>query len=314
MQTEFVFDRSPFATCHAPTIVSPKNGLIVAWFGGEEEGSPDAGIWTSRRDSNGWSQVTQVATGVRPNGSRSACWNPVLFAAEEKLLLFYKVGDSPRNWWGMLMITSYDGVTWSQAQRLPDGILGPIKNEPIQLSNGDLLCGTSSERNGWTVHMEITSDLGKTWTRTDPLNDGVKLAAIQPAILKYPSGEIQILCRTRQGKIAESRSQDQGRTWSRMELIDLPNPDSGVDGILLRDGRGFLVYNHSRRKRTPLNVAISHDGNRWLKTLILEDRVGEYSYPAVIQTSDELIHVVYTWNRSRIKHVVIDPSQSSKIA
>ena len=96
-----------------------------------------------------------------------------------------------------------------------------------------------------------------------------------------------------------------------MELIDLPNPDSGVDGIVLRNGRGFLVYNHSRRKRTPLNVAISHDGKRWLKTLTLEDRVGEYSYPAVIQTSDELIHVVYTWNRSRIKHVVIDPSQSS---
>jgi predicted neuraminidase len=76
-----------------------------------------------------------------------------------------------------------------------------------------------------------------------------------------------------------------------MELIDLPNPDSGVDGIVLRNGRGFLVYNHSKRKRTPLNVAISYDGKRWLKTLTLEDRAGEYSYPAVIQTSDELIHV-----------------------
>lgn len=208
------------------------------------------------------------------------------------------------------MISCDDGITWSHPQRLPDGILGPIKNKPVQLSNGDLLCGASSERNRWTVHMEITRDFGRTWTRTDPLNDGIRLAAIQPTILNYPFGEIQILCRTRQGNIAESRSRDQGRIWSRMELIDLPHPDNGLDGVVLGDGRGFLVYNHSKRKRSPLNVAISHDGRNWRKTLTLEDQMGEYSYPTVIQSSDELVHVVYTWNRSRIKHVVLDPRQT----
>ena len=310
MQTEFVFDRAPFVTCHAPTIVTTKQGLLAAWFGGEEEGSPDVGIWISRRDSKGWSQLMQVTTGLLSNGARSACWNPVLFAADDNLLLFYKVGDSPRNWWGMLMISRDDGITWSHPQRLPDGIFGPIKNKPVRLSNGDLLCGASSERSGWTVHMETTPDFGRTWTRTGPLNDGIRLAAIQPTILNYPPGEIQILCRTRQGNIAESRSRDQGRIWSRMELIDLPNPDSGLDGIVLRDGRGFLAYNHSKRKRSPLNVAVSHDAKNWAKTLTLEDQVGEYSYPAVIQSSDELVHVVYTWNRRRIKHVVLDPRQS----
>lgn len=283
---------------------------MAAWFGGEEEGSPDVGIWTSRRDSNGWSQVKQVATGRPSSGGRYACWNPVLFAADERLLLFYKVGDTPRNWWGMLMTSSDDGITWSQAQRLPDGILGPIKNKPVQLNNGDLLCGASSEQNGWTVHMEITPDLGRTWTTTGPLNDCITLAAIQPTILNYPSGEIQILCRTAQGNIAESRSQDQGRTWSKMELTDLPNPNSGVDGIVLRDGRGLLVYNHSKRSRSPLNVATSTDAKNWRMTLTLEDRAGEYSYPAVIQTPDELVHVLYTWNRRRIKHVVLDPSRN----
>lgn len=158
--------------------------------------------------------------------------------------------------------------------------------------------------------MEMTSDLGRTWTTTDPLNDGITLAAIQPTILNYPSGEIQILCRTRQGNIAESRSQDQGRTWSKMELIDLPNPDSGVDGVVLGDGRGLLIYNHSKRRRSPLNVATTTDAKNWRMTLTLEDPAGEYSYPAVIQTSDELVHVVYTWNRRRIKHVVVDPSRS----
>jgi predicted neuraminidase len=96
-----------------------------------------------------------------------------------------------------------------------------------------------------------------------------------------------------------------------MELIGLPNPDSGLDGTVLRDGRGLLVYNHSKRKRTPLNVAVTHDGKTWLMCLTLEDRPGEYSYPSVIQTSDELVHILYTWNRRRIKHVVLDASQSS---
>jgi len=311
MQTEFVFDDAPFDTCHAATIAPTKQGLVAAWFGGEEEGSPDVGIWTSRRDSKGWSRATQVATGLLSDGGRRPCWNPVLFAANQELLLFYKVGDSPSNWWGMLTRSADDGATWSHARRLPDGIFGPIKNKPIQLSNGDLLCGASSEQNGWTVHLEMTSDLGRTWTSTEPLNDGTKIAAIQPTILNYPFGEIQILCRTRQGNIAESWSKDHARTWSRMELIGLPNPDSGVDGTVLRDGRGLLVYNHSKRKRTPLNIAVTHDGKHWRTCLTLEDRPGEFSYPSIIQTSDELVHILYTWNRRRIKHVVLDTSQSS---
>jgi predicted neuraminidase len=313
MQTEFVFVSAPFVSCHAATIVETTGGMVAAWFGGEEEGSSDVGIWTSRRDSGSWSEVTHVASGLLSNGGRCACWNPVLFAAHEKLLLFYKVGNSPRDWWGMLMRSSDTGITWSQAERLPDGILGPIKNKPVQLSNGDLLCGASSEQSAWRVHMELTSDLGKTWTKTGPLNDSIKLAAIQPTIFNYPSGEIQILCRTRQGNIAESRSRDQGQTWSRMELMGLPNPDSGIDGVVLRDGRGLLVYNHSKTKRSPLlNVAVSSDdGRNWHKTLTLESRAGEYSYPSVIQTPDELVHIVYTWNRKRIKHVALDPRQDS---
>jgi predicted neuraminidase len=185
MHAEFVFDSVPFPACHAATIVGTRHGLIAAWFAGEDEGSPDVGIWMSHHDGTGWSQMTEVATGLQENGRRYACWNPVLFAtANETLMLFYKVGKSPRSWWGMLMTSSDGGVTWSQPQRLPDDILGPVKNKPVQLGDGTLLCGSSSEQKGWT--------------RTDCLNDGRNLAAIQPTIFNHPSGELQILCRTRQ--------------------------------------------------------------------------------------------------------------------
>jgi predicted neuraminidase len=57
-------------------------------------------------------------------------------------------------------------------------------------------------------------------------------------------------------------------------------------------------------------VAISEDGLSWEAALELEDsEIGRYSYPAVIQSSDGMVHVVYTWRRERIKYVKIDPDR-----
>ena len=121
-----------------------------------------------------------------------------------------------------------------------------------------------------------------------------------------------------------------------MSLTDLPNPNSGTDAVTLRDGRQLLVYNHNLRTgsnnkgRSPLNVAISGTGilpvssqsatethkleacatADWRSVLKLEnnpDAPSGFAYPAVIQTHDGLVHITYTWERKRIKHVVIDP-------
>jgi predicted neuraminidase len=115
--------------------------------------------------------------------------------------------------------------------------------------------------------------------------------------------------RTRSGRVFETWSADSGKSWSAVALGELPNPNSGVDAVTLRDGRHLIVYNHTRAGRTPLNVAVSVDGKRWDAALALEREPGEFSYPAVIQTSDGLVHVTYTWNRRRIKHAVIDPAK-----
>jgi predicted neuraminidase len=308
VKAEFIFEKAPFPSCHASTIAETKSGLVAAWFGGTREQSPDVGIWVSRHDKNGWSRVAEAANGVQPTGERYPCWNPVLFQPTRgPLLLFYKVGPSPSEWWGMLTTSTDGGTSWSKPRRLPDGILGPIKNKPIQLRDGSILSGSSTEHAGWRVHIEYTSDLGATWRKSEPLNDRTQFGAIQPAILVYRSGEIQILCRSRQGKITESWSKDNGKTWTAMKSTVLPNPSAGIDAVMLKDRRALLVYNHTEKGRSPLNVAVSVDGKTWYATLILEDQPGEYSYPAVIQTADELVHVTYTWHRERIKHVVIDP-------
>ena len=310
VRSEFIYERAPFAQCHATTIAETKTGLVAAWFGGTREGNKDVGIWVARHDGKSWSAPVEVANGIESPSKRHPCWNPILFQpATGSLLLFYKAGPSPSTWWGMLLSSEDGGKTWSVPRRLPDGIFGPIKNKPVMLADGALLCPTSSEHDGWRVHFERTMDLGKTWTKTEAINDGKVISAIQPSVLFHPQNRLQALGRSRQGKIWEAWSEDGGKTWGAMKLMDLPNPNSGTDAVTLKDGRHLLVYNHTAKGRSPLNVAVSRDGKEWQAALALEDQSGEYSYPAVIQSADGLVHISYTWRRERVKHVVIDPSK-----
>jgi len=319
---EFVYESGPYPSVHASTIVeTSSHELVAAWFGGTRERSPDVGIWVSRKEKSGWTPSVEVANGVQPDGTRHPTWNPVLFQPRSgPLMLFYKVGPSPESWWGMLRTSADAGRTWSEPRRLPEGILGPIKNKPVQLADGTILSPTSteseSEPSRWQVHFERSSDGGKTWTATGPVNDGTTVAAIQPSILfrrKIGGDELLAVGRTRQSKVFATTSDDGGRTWSALSLLDdLPNPNAGIDAVTLADGRQLIVYNPVTRGRSPLAVAVSRDGRAWTKVLTLEDQPGEYSYPAVIQTSDGRVHVTYTWKRQRVKHVVLDPAKLAR--
>jgi predicted neuraminidase len=304
--SEFIYENAPFPQCHASTIAESQGGLVAAWFGGTHEKSPDVGIWASRQEDGKWTSPIEAANGVQSATKRYPCWNPVLFQPKAgPLLLFYKVGPNPDAWWGMVMTSADGGRKWSKPRRLPEGILGPIKNKPVQLSDGDILCPSSSEDKGWRVHFERTADLGQTWQATGPVNDGREIGAIQPSILLHRDGRLQALVRTRQGKIGQVWSEDQGKTWGTMTLTSMPNPNSGIDAVTLKDGRHLLVYNHTSKGRSPLNVAISTDGTAWQAALVLENAPGEYSYPAVIQASDGLVHFTYTWKRQRVRHAVV---------
>jgi predicted neuraminidase len=314
VRSEFIFETAPFPSAHASTIAEGKEGLVAGWFGGTREGAQDVGIWVSRRNGDAWSPPVEVATGQQSDGSRHPCWNPVLFVMPDgALTLFYKVGPSPQRWWGMARTSQDGGRSWSSEQRLPDGILGPIKNKPVRLSDGTILSPASTETpekpSKWRIHFERSTDGGRTWSIVnvpDP-TDGAPVDAIQPSILIHPSGRLQAVGRTRSRRVFETWSEDGGRSWTPTTLTALPNPSAGTDALTLRDGRHLIVYNHTPKGRSPLNVAISRDGKRWEAALVLEREPGEYSYPAVIQTSDDLVHITYTWKRQRVRHVTVDP-------
>ncbi|MBI5800516.1 MAG: exo-alpha-sialidase [Verrucomicrobia bacterium] len=328
LKSEFIYEAAPFPACHASTLVEPTGGgLVAAWFGGTHEKHPDVGIWVARLERGQWTKPAEVANGIqprKPDGTvvRHPTWNPVLFQPKTgPLMLFYKAGPTPETWWGMLTTSADGGKTWSESRRLPEGILGPIKNKPVQLANGDILCPTSNETpetpSKWTVHFERTRDLGKTWEAIGPLNDGVKIQAIQPSILFLGGDKLLALGRARQDRIFEVRSDDGGSTWGPMTLGSLPNNNSGTDAVTLKDGRHLIIYNHVGGtpgkwggKRSPLNLAVSKDGRTWQAALVLEDEPNkEFSYPAIIQTQDGLVHVTYTWKRQKVRHAVIDPAK-----
>ena len=305
--SQFIYDTASFASCHASTIVETPKGIMAAWFGGKFEGDRDVNIYASWFINNRWSTPTLIADGFINDSIRYACYNPVLFlTSKNELLLFYKIGPNVQGWTGWMKRSTNYGVTWSKPERLPDGILGPIRNQPYEI-DGMLVCPSSTEKNGWKVHFEYTPDAGKTWTKGPDLNDANPITGIQPTMLRHSNQILQALTRSQNGTANETWSYDNGKTWSALKQTGLINNNSGIDAITLQDGRHLLVYNNCKApSRSPLNVAISKDGKNWEPLLELENEVGaEFSYPYVIQTADQKIHITYTWKRKKIKHVVL---------
>ena len=137
-------------------------------------------------------------------------------------------------------------------------------------------------------------------------------------MLFHQDGSLQVLCRSKQGVVTQTWSRDGGATWSPLTATELPNPNSGTDAVTLADGRQLIVYNptghradEAKGNRYPIAVAVSDDGLSWRKvvTLDTEPCKSGYAYPAVIQAADGLIHITYTFDRSKIKHVVLDPKK-----
>ncbi|MFK7844464.1 MAG: exo-alpha-sialidase [Rhodothermales bacterium] len=318
-----IYEEAPFPSAHASTIVETPAGMVSSWFGGTAEKNPDVGIWVSRNVNGQWTAPIEVANGIQPEGNRHPTWNPVLFQpADGPLVLFYKAGPTPQSWWGLVRTSSDNGLTWSEEGRLPDGIYGPIRAKPVLMEDGSLLAGSSSEHAGWVVHMErllkpasgsmwdldylINPD---SWEIVSDLNDPDTFGAIQPTILVHSPNQLQILCRSRQDVITEAWSSDGGKSWAPMQATSLPNPSAGIDAISLQDGRFLLIYNPTTEGREKLALAISDDGNTWNDVTLLENSEGEYSYPAMVQAEDGMIHITYTWRRERVKYVSVDPTQ-----
>src|ERR1019366_1449013 len=257
---EFVFTTAPFASAHASTLVELRNGdLLAAWFGGAAEGRPDVAIWSSRKSGGGWSEPAEIVR--EPD---IACYNPVLFHSEDgRLWLYYKFGPHPTSWTAGRRWSDDEGKTWSRAEHLPAGIYGPIRAKPLVRPDGAIVSGTSVESyHSWAAWIERSIDNGKSWAKIGPIglpDSRVSKEAspsssnpfdwsdtygiIQPSVVGLGADKLRLYARsTRQiGKVCIADSQDGGLHWTAARPIDVPNPNSGIDAVALRDGRVVLA-------------------------------------------------------------------------
>lgn len=327
-----------FPSSHASTIVELKSGgLMSAWFGGTAERNPDVAIWGSQMKNGTWSVPVELA---REPGQPA--WNPVLFYTHDgRLWLYYKVGPTPRDWTGARKFSTDEGKTWSPQELLPAGLLGPIRAKPLVLPNGTIVSGTSFEAyREWAVWIERSTDNGETWAKIGPIipppdldklgfgdpsskpapevpgsnSWAVTQGIIQPSVVSLGGKHLRLYARStaKTARVSVADSMDNGVTWTQAHPLDVLNPNSGIDAVALRDGRIVLIYNNTTSGRTPLNLALSKDGEHFTMFATLESEPGEYSYPAIIQDRNGDLDMTYTWNRKTIKHVHLALSEVPK--
>jgi predicted neuraminidase len=326
---------------HASSIieVSP-HVFLVAYFGGPGQGPMGNKIYVSRYENGKWGSACnvvhagEVASISEPGYDYvMSCWDPVLFKLPNgRIVLFYKIGNSPRGWTGFLK-WSDDGMSWEPPVQLPAGIVGPTKNTPVLLKNGYVLCPSSVESwRSWACWVDcirldnFMKHPGRGWVKTGPIvYDSCPWGIIQPTLFvlgecghEHKEEVIRMVCRTKNvpsGLLATSISYDSGKTWSPVTDIALRSNDSAISGINLNDGRLLLVYNDQPQgMRNKLDLALSSDGGAtWQHVFCIEDssqQDEQICYPSVIQDSEGFVHVTYTCNhRRQIKHVIIDPTR-----
>jgi len=311
--------------CHSSSIIEIDSVLCAVWKGGPGKGKSNidlkqnVGIWFSRCENGIWSEPKQIVQ--IPN---SVCWNPILVQHPNgELLLFFRIGMHPRHTVSMYKYSSDGGLSWSPEVMLPAGIGGPTRAKPIFDAAGNMLCGSSVEVGasedkfkGTACWVEVFSN-GQ-WSKYGPIEiPGKQFGCIEPVLFWGENGILKMICRDRsnriglQGWVWSAESKDSGKTWSKLQMTGLPNPDSGIEAVAMNTREEvLLIYNHSHTQRAPLSLALSKDyGASWTPILDIEKESGEF--PSAALDLQGYIHVTYAWcppgrTQRVIKHIIID--------
>jgi predicted neuraminidase len=163
--------------------------------------------------------------------------------------------------------------------------------------------------------MAISDDNGRHWHASQPI---VGIGLNQPSVVRKRDGTLVAYLR-REGppprRVQLSLSRDDGESWSTATATEIPNPDSSLEVISLKDGRWVMAYNDSEKldDRSRLVLALSDDeGATWKWKRSVENTPGgRFHYPSLIQTRDGRLNLTYTYQphdeqHRSIKHVTLD--------
>ena len=269
----------PTRSCHAGTVARLRGQTFLAWFGGTREGAADVDIYYTRTAGDGFAPVSRVSAGG------AAHWNPVLLPREDGLDLFFKFGETIPGWRTMRARLSANGELLGAPEALVPGDVGgrgPVKNKCLRLESGRLLAPASLETRNpdrWSPCVDISDDGGETFRGLVPIPlyrkgesapDNAdkpwcvveRAGAIQPTLWQSGDGSVHALLRSSEGFVLRSDSPDEGETWCPAYSTGLPNNNSGLDLVRLRDGRIILCLNPvsgNWAARSPLALYVSQD-------------------------------------------------------
>jgi predicted neuraminidase len=310
---------------HSATAAEISGGRLRAfWYGGGREGASDVAIYTSVYSSveGTWSPERAVVT--RETAQRHLqrylrkLGNPVVGRDRNGRLLLFFVSVSVGGWAGSainLMVSEDEGETWSVPRRLIAtpffNISTLVKGSPFQFADGTI---------GLPVYHELWGKFGEL-LRLDAEGNAIGKtrlswgrSSLQPVIVLRSKTEAVGFMRyagNPPNRALMIRTTDGGATWTSPVKTSLPNPNAAVGGVLLANGPLLLALNNAEENRESLSLASSTDfGNTWRiahefegDSSALHPPMREYSYPWIMQDGAGDVHLLYTWGRTRIKHV-----------
>ena len=315
---------------HSATAAEISGGRLRAfWYGGSREGAADVAIYTSVYSpvEGTWSPEHAVVT--RESAQRylqrylRKLGNPVVGRDRDGRLWLFFVSVTIGGWGGSainLMVSEDEGETWSVPRRL---IASPffnistlVRGAPFLFTDGTI---------GLPVYHEMVGKFGEL-LRLDAGGHAIRKTrlswgrtSLQPVIV--PRSETEAVGFMRYAgdppkRVLMVRTADGGATWTPPVKTGLPNPDAAVGSVLLANGPLLLALNHAQENRESLSLASSTDfGKTWRIAHEFEGEssspqplMREFSYPWIMQDGAGDVHLLYTWGRTRIKHVHFNPA------
>jgi predicted neuraminidase len=303
---EPVFDRVPGKIgSHAPTLASFADGeLLAAWYSYAGPGELDeASIYAARQSPglDGWQPPELLIE------RREAVGNPVLYSEGNDVWLFYAVVPGEWSTSRVEVRRSADrGHTWSPPRALVGPLGTNVRYPPVRTLAGDWLLPAYDDLLQRSLF--FASADGETWDLRSVIATDWLHPNVQPSVTALADGRLLAVMRNAgRGWLWVTTSDDDGQSWTAPGDSGFPNPASPAALLRLADGHLALVYNDSAVDRQPLSLTVSGDeGRTWHTPRVLVEGAGEYAYPALLQTPDGLLHVVYSHDRERIVHLVVN--------
>ena len=319
-QEEFINASQDLPFVHVASVTElVDHSLAALWYGGPYEHSPENQIYFSKEKDGIWQspQIIMTTEQVEHDLNRpiKCLGYPLMLPNPDGTLRLLFVSIAMGKWSGSQLNTSLSkdgGTTWSRVERLT---LSPffnlselVRNRPVRTTDGWCVPVYQEFLGKFPELLWLSEKDGKISYEKSRIAGGC--STLQPSLIPVDARRAIILLRdyTKTKRIFISRSADAGLSWSKPEATNLPNPDSGISGIRLPQGRLLVTFNDATWGRSNLSLALSDDeGRSWKRIAILEnDNEKSFSYPYMMQASDGVIHVTYSWDGRKVKEVTFN--------